>query len=222
MQRREGVVAAGACLIVAAACVGLASRSGTIPAAGTLLAPGDAADRKLLQLGGLIGEVSAVKHALLAIAGRERGQPQQLTGGRPALSGGLPAPVHTDSFDYPASVGGASQIQHGEWSRRSGNDDRLEMIPRRSKLRRIDKLVAQDACNWPECVTRSGLAPGTDLFPGELAGVTRALAPRRDFPAAFPPFRPGAHPDDAYAVHTLCSLGLDRVAAPCFPETHCR
>jgi hypothetical protein len=173
IHRWLGAGAAGACLIVAAACVGMASRDGTVTAGGALLAQGGAAARKLRQLGGLISEVSAVKHALLAIEGREeRGQPQQLAAGRPMLPGGLPAPAHTDSFDYSASVGGASQIQHGEWSRRSGNDDRLEMIPRRSKLRQIDNLVVQDECNWPECVTRSGLAPGTDLFPGEFARVT--------------------------------------------------
>lgn len=145
---------AGGVLLLAVVCV--SSRG----AGEVELSDGRDSDR-LRQIGGLISEVAAVKHALLDIESKQ--ERSQLAARQPSL-----APSHIDSFDYPASVGGAGQIQHGEWSERSADDDRLEMIPRRAKLEQIDKLVSQDECNWPECVTRSGLAPGSDLYPGEF------------------------------------------------------
>ena len=144
----------GGLLLLAVVC--LSSRE----AGEVVLSDGNDSD-KLRQIGGLISEVAAVKHALLAIERKQ--QRSQLAARQPSL-----APSHIDSFDYPASVGGAGQIQHGEWSQRSADDDRLEMIPRRATLQQIDKLVSQDECHWPECVTRSGLAPGSDLYPGEF------------------------------------------------------
>ena len=154
---------AGCVLLLAAACM---SSRGAAPAV-ALQGGGSDSQARMRQIGGLISEVAAVKHALLAIEDKEE-HSQQLAARRPALPGGLPAPAHTDSFDYPASVGGVGEIQHGEWSQRSADDDRLEMIPRRAKLRQIDQLVSQDECHWPECVTRSGLAPGSDLYPGQF------------------------------------------------------
>ena len=59
-------------------------------------------------------------------------------------------------------------LEHGEWSHRNANDDRLNMIPDRSTLSRINAEVTSAECNFPDCVTRSGLPPGSVLYPGEI------------------------------------------------------
>jgi len=121
---------------------------------------------QLRRLHGLVSEVSSVKHALLALEDKAARHTQQLAAAAEArLPGNLPAPVHTDSFDYAASVG-QQQLMHGEWSQRDERDNRLHMIPARSHMRAIDRQVVLAECHYPECVTRSGMPPGSVLYPG--------------------------------------------------------
>ncbi len=167
--------AAGCLLVAAAACL---ARSGAPRRTDALLetaAPGRASAGELRRLGGLVSEVAAVKHALLALEDRRAAaRRQQLLAARTArLPGHLPLPAHTDSFDYGAATG-HQRLGQGEWSRRDPQDDRLEMIPGRAALRNIDRAIVLHECRSPDCVTRSGLPPGATLYPG---GCRRA-APR--------------------------------------------
>ena len=171
------VVSAAFLLVVAAVCL---ARPNAAASAALLLQHdvGSTPSAQMRQLGGLISEVSAVKHALLAIESREisHQHAQQLAGGARQLPGNLPAPVHTDSFDYEASIG-HQPLMKGEWSHRNVNDDRLKMIPRRSTLHNIDKAVLSAECHFPDCVTRSGLPPGSVLYPGKLPLLGSVHAP---------------------------------------------
>ena len=162
-------LAAGCLLVAAAACL---ARSGAARRPDALLetaarAPARAPAGELRRLGGLVSEVAAVKHALLALEDRRAAaRREQLLAARPArLPGHLPLPAPTDSFDYGAATG-HQRLGQGEWLRRDARDDRLEMIPGRAALRNIDRAIALHECRYPDCVTRSGLPPGAVLYPG--------------------------------------------------------
>lgn len=105
LRRQVAVAAAAACLLATVACIARPDALLGAPQRAEELLGGGRSSAQLKRLSGLIGEVSAVKHALLAIANREAAmQTQQLAAAR-VLPGNLPLPRHTDSFDYDASVG---------------------------------------------------------------------------------------------------------------------
>ena len=184
-QRRRAMTVATALLLAATACL----VSGPRGRAPVLL--WSSKSEEIAHLRGLITEVSSVKHALLALEakraklaktqdlaadsegalGRDLGALESAssrllaTGGKEDLRGyaDWPTSPRTDSFDYGAQVGHQPLMQ-GEWADRNIDDNRLNMIPSRNALRRVN---AEDpsTCVPPGCVTRSGLPLGTVLHP---------------------------------------------------------
>ena len=116
-QRHVAVAAAAACLLAAVACLSRPeSLMGAPQQRAEELLGGGRSSAQMKRLSGLIGEVAAVKHALLAIENKEATmQMQQLAVAR-VLPGNLPVPAHTDSFDYDASVGHQSKKSVYIWS----------------------------------------------------------------------------------------------------------
>ena len=133
-------------------------------------------DAKLLQISGLISEVSAVKHALLSLENKE--PVQRLLAEERRLSdagrGHAQTDALMDSFDYGAQVG-HQPLMTGEWSERNPHDVHLNMVPDRELLRKINEQVKASECVFPECVTRSGLPPGSVLYPGKKRLTTLNL-----------------------------------------------